>query len=99
MASRKARRKTISHAELEGFLGDLGDEENVPKNLANESDMSIRKELKHSSVDADSDEQDVREIFKVRNKYTAVFSKYARIRLIEFHLIVHHEICFFVNHS
>ena len=71
--SRRSRRKTISHADLEDFLCDLGDESAV---LGNAEEMEIvevgeidsigTSECSMTGKEQMTDEQRVREFHKVR---------------------------------
>ena len=68
--SRRSRRKTISHADLEDFLCDLGDEDVVEDLM--DVDKSELLLVGNSSVSLTgkenmTDEQRVREFHKVRN--------------------------------
>lgn len=69
--SRRSRRKTISHADLEDFLCDLGDDSDVIKDSMDVDKAEFMVLGNHSSVltgkESMSDEQRVREFHKVRN--------------------------------
>jgi hypothetical protein len=89
--SRRSRRKTLSHADLEDFLCDLGENSDYVDSECGEalghesstlpnSDAGISEA---SIVESISDEQRVREFCKVIQSYSAAFDAVAN----EFYLL------------